>query len=341
MRPSSKLSRRTPGFTLVELLVVIAIIATLVGLLLPAVQSAREAARRNGCLNNLKQLGSAAMQHDSQRQALPGWKNKHPSNLVPAGIGVGWPIALLPFLERNDVYRSFEQAPGGGVPTSVNPFISFFVCPSSLPDSQADPVLSYAGNIGSTALNATTTPPSQWKGDGVLVDNVGGSAYSPARTNIDTISNADGTANTLLFSEKCGPLITVNPRYDVLLPGTTIALPITLPSVMANNSGASEVVAGFGILGALPAGFDAINSSDPGLVGFSTLPSAKHPGSVVAVFCDGHTQAVKDNIAPHVYAQLVTSDSQWNGTAYFTNSKNVRDALLLVPAPYKLSEGDY
>lgn len=340
MRPSSALSRRSHGFTLVELLVVIAIIATLIGLLLPAVQSAREAARRNSCMNNLKQLGSAAMQHDSQRQALPGWRNKHPNNLVPPGIGVGWPIALLPFLERNDVYRSFEQTPSSGVPTSDNPFISFFVCASSLPDSPTDPVLSYAANIGSTALKPTT-PPSQWKTDGVLVDNIGGSAYSPARTNIDTISNADGTANTLLFSEKCGPLITVYPRYDVLLPGTTIALPITSPNVMANNSGLSEVVAGFGILGALPGGFDVINSSAPGLVGFSTLPSAKHPGSVVAVFCDGHTQVVKDNIAPHVYAQLVTSDSQWNGTAYFTNSKNVQDALLLVPAPYKLSEGDY
>jgi len=350
MRSSLRQPAVRRAFTLVELLVVISIIATLVGLLLPAVQSAREAGRRNTCMNNLKQIGSAAMQHDNQKQALPGWRNRHPSSLVPSPstaptapntwIGVGWPVVLLPFLERGDVYRSFEQVPATGVPASTDPYISIFVCPSSVPDSESDPVLSYAGNIGSTALNAATNPDSQWKGDGVLLDNVGGTAYSAARTNNDTVSNADGTTNTLIFTEKCGSLITLNARYNATLPAMT--LPITLPNVVSNNSASSGVVAGFGILGALPAGFDTINSSSNSLVGFPSLPNAKHPGGIVAVFCDGHTQMVRDNIAPHVYAQLVTSDSQWNGTTYVTNSVNVQNALLLAtPAPYKLSEGDY
>jgi prepilin-type N-terminal cleavage/methylation domain-containing protein/prepilin-type processing-associated H-X9-DG protein len=360
MRHSTGFVRYQRGFTLVELLVVISIIATLIGLLLPAVQSAREAGRRNTCMNHIKQIGSAMQQYDSQKQAMPGWRNRHPSTNVLATIGVGWPVVILPNLERSDIYRSFEEVPSistTGTTPSPNPYMSVFVCPTSPPDTNSDQSMSYSGNIGSTALLGG----NQWKGDGVLLDCVGVSgAYGPARNSLDAISSADGTTNTLLVSEKCGSLITSNIRYDV--PIAAIApsggYVISSGTFVANNDKLGAV-AGFGILGPneIPNGARIINSNTPNaspavpgdrLIGFEGFPSSSHPGAVIAVFCDGHTQIVNDSIAPYVYAQLVTTDSRFNsagsaGSMYSTNSRIVSRALeqFSSTAAYKLSEVDY
>src|SRR3954470_21156461 len=98
------------GFTLIELLVVIAIIAVLIGLLLPAVQSAREAARRAQCVNNLKQLGIALHNyHDSALTFPPGTINF-------AGLWTGprttFMVHLYPFLEQGNLFNSFNFAFG-------------------------------------------------------------------------------------------------------------------------------------------------------------------------------------------------------------------------------------
>lgn len=367
MRCQQSSSFPSKGFTLVELLVVIAIIATLIGLLLPAVQSAREAGRRNTCMNNQKQISSAILQYDSQKQVLPGWRNKHPNGDPNSlGNGVGWPVLVLPGLERTDVYRSFEQVPAISPTgtTSENPYLSVFVCPSSPPDSVGDPVISYAGNVGSTAI-------PQKRGDGVFLDTLGSgktspSAYSAARTALDVISGADGSSNTFLVSEKCGSAITTNLRYDVTLPAALFPqnqnFLINSGTVVANNSG-NGTVAGFGLIG-LASGstpMPVINNSLPGatpgdrLRGFEGFPSSSHPGGVIAAFCDGHNQFVRDSISPQVYAHLVTSDSKYNPDGnqymkYTTNSGgptyggqySVSGILEGTgTTQYKLSQGDY
>src|SRR5262249_39474095 len=93
---------RRDGFTLIELLGVIAIIAVLIALLLPAVQSAREAARRIQCVNNLKQIGLALHNYHESRQALPG------ADMVFNGTELSALSQILPFLEQSSAYNSIN-----------------------------------------------------------------------------------------------------------------------------------------------------------------------------------------------------------------------------------------
>ena len=116
------------GFTLVELLVVITIIGMLMGLLVPAVQSARESARRARCINNQHQLALAALNYESSQRLFPGFQ------MSLAGTGTGsmasWGTFLLPNLDRTDVWRLVS---GGGLVTSAGsgnaPLLPVFVCP--------------------------------------------------------------------------------------------------------------------------------------------------------------------------------------------------------------------
>lgn len=327
----NRLSRH--GFTLVELLVVISIIATLMGLLLPAVQNAREAGRRNSCMNNLNQMGKGAIAFDAQRQALPGWRNPFPNKAV-ANDAVTWPVVMLPNLERSDVYRLYERASGNGDPGLIVPYMAILVCPTSPPPDNALPYIAYAGNGGGFSVENKL----QKKADGALMDAVGGgAAYSSARLSLDVISSGDGTSNTLLFTEKSG--------RDVVLPSVKMNPPPALTS-----SDVSTEVKAWPVFGAfnntLPSGATINPQNDPSAtdLSHSARPSSAHPGGVVASFCDGRTVFIKDTVQPVVYAQLLTSDSRWNGAMYETNSARL-NIWLRNPSnpalPYSLSEGDF
>lgn len=304
------------GFTLVELLVVITIIAVLMGLLLPAVQAAREGGRRTVCQNNLYQMAFAATRFNDQNGYVPGWRNVGPAT----GGVASWPIMLLPFMERTDVYRTVTAS--GTAPNSV--FITTYVCPSSPPDTQTGPTLAYAGNCGSAS--------NLRRGDGVMLDNT--STAAGVRLGIDDISSNDGSSLTVVLSEKCGPgsasspLVQSSWNVPPLSTGTSFTFPVV-----------TQMQSVFGIVGtAAPP--KVINSGTLGTTsvgGFSTMPSSNHPGGAVVGFADGHTEFLKDALAGNIYAQLLS----WNdalcvsGTATYTQFRG------WVPAYTPLNEGSF
>lgn len=155
-------SRRAPGFTLIELLVVIAIIAILVSLLLPAVQQAREAARRTQCKNNLKQLGLALHNYHDVHSCLPAgyysWPTRNgsapafarmDSQTWDAGPGWGWGTALLPFLEQGNLAARMPSESMLWDPVNaaaISTKLPMFLCPSSSGGDEAFEVQTAAGN---------------------------------------------------------------------------------------------------------------------------------------------------------------------------------------------------
>ena len=145
--------RRNSAFTLVELLVVIAIIGILIGMLLPAVQQVREAARRTVCMNNLRQIALASLNYESAYQRLPpAWNgdkdydtNATALQSSPVGFQFGGMLVyILPFMEQNNISRYFEEYKVADVywtSADINEFaankqIPSFICPSDNADSR-------------------------------------------------------------------------------------------------------------------------------------------------------------------------------------------------------------
>ncbi|WP_299467500.1 DUF1559 domain-containing protein [uncultured Gimesia sp.] len=207
--------RKSCGFTLIELLVVIAVIAILIALLLPAVQQAREAARRSQCKNNLKQYGLALHNYHDTHQILP------PGSLRGTGLAWGFVAHLLPFIDQANVYATidFEQTDcaqfilnqqAAGLPDPSSILLPIVTCPSD-PNSQ---VQLLSGPTGPTpnSYNTGRLYPSDYLGvsgskesssgmcpfNGIL--NGDGILYTKSRTRFGDVT--DGLSTTFLVGER-------------------------------------------------------------------------------------------------------------------------------------------
>jgi prepilin-type processing-associated H-X9-DG protein/prepilin-type N-terminal cleavage/methylation domain-containing protein len=220
------------AFTLVELLVVIAIIATLVGLLLPAVQAARESARRSSCQNNMKQLSLGILNYNSAKAILPPGHVKR-NKIGDSGDknGYAWGAFITPFIEEQQLFTTFSPSmqrtsgdffgESAAVKAALKTPVAAFRCPtdSKAPSIAAFPgcttecaVSSYTGNLGAFAYNKTSDFLGGFdcRGDpyreraplhvGIMWPKSDGNGImSPGACRLDDIS--DGTSKTILLGE--------------------------------------------------------------------------------------------------------------------------------------------
>jgi prepilin-type N-terminal cleavage/methylation domain-containing protein/prepilin-type processing-associated H-X9-DG protein len=297
-------SRRCcPAFTLVEVLVVIAIIAVLIGLLLPAVQKVRESAARIKCQNNLKQIGLALLNFESDRRKFPPGSVIGPfpeaGVMTPAQQGV-FPF-LLPYLEQqplSDRYRLDVSFNDPANQPAVTTQLRILQCPSAKPGrwaTEADHPITWFGGRKSACSDYNVI----WRMDQALarppyglIDPVGN--YEGVLTQNQMVRFADitdGTSNTLLVAEDAGrPEVW---RAGRLVPGVYSGGASWASLGFLNGQGSTPD-------GASPLGRCAINcTNDREVYSF-------HPGGANAVFADGSVHFLKASIDIRVFARLVT-----------------------------------
>jgi prepilin-type processing-associated H-X9-DG protein len=219
---------------LIELLVVITIIGTLMALLLPAVQSARESARRAQCNNNAYQLSRAMIEYEQGRKSFPGYLNffggassATSSGIAQNGVNVSWVVPLLPFLGKNDVYNSLQTVVNNNtVGNWQHPTVAGLVCPSDLPDTlgMGSTTLGYVVNRGRNGWNSSPAV-------GVCFDQTlkttAGAPIPVAQVGLDYLTSHDGSTNTLLLAEA---LLTPSGINPTLAPMAPPALYLQTPS---------------------------------------------------------------------------------------------------------------
>ncbi len=337
------------GFTLVELLVVIAIIGTLVALLLPAVQAAREAARANTCRNNQKNLALALLNYEQNKKEFPGYVEdiKLPNGGQYEGRRASWSVMILPYMEETALWDAWNNLEGktqtpsavwGSLPSAVAPEREILVCPSDPIDNPGNPVNSYVVNAGQAFDDTQRTDANEYAANGVFFDRstdmdfragnvTDGREGSKLRTSIDSIQ--DGTSKTLMLSENLFAGLWCHGDLD------------TGSSMDLDGSQAEDVKHQFGFVwhGVINNSKRRINGHnnetnfDPGITTNQLTPaneelgypSSTHPTSVQAAFCDGHVVTLREDIDGVVYAQIMTSNYK---RSKLRTADNVTDAQL-------------
>ena len=356
---------RVLGFTLIELLVTIAVLAILVGLLLPAIQMAREAARRTSCANNLKQIALAMTVYDNAQKRLPGWRNAVKTyTTVRADTDiktacVSWTVPILPQLENTAVYDWYtsyktESGTAAGNPTTLK--IPTYSCSSRRRNTTS--TLDYAVNAGTGTeeLNKTTSPVQQFEGDGVFADAVGNldseplfdasrPSYKPSTVALNSVA-ADGSGFTILLTERGGEQASSETSWSA----HPVTVKANVGAKVENHSVLHPLLIGNGLrtdCRVINPTEDTCPLPNPPVLGTNQddwddwkerFPSSGHPRAVNVAMCDSRTRVIRNGIDVWVYCQLLSSNSKAVSSRVADWQQAVDDSGVL--SPYDLKPAD-
>jgi prepilin-type N-terminal cleavage/methylation domain-containing protein len=325
-------SPNSSGFTLIEMLVVVTIIGILAGLLLPAVQAARERARQVQCTNNQKQIGIAMHSFEGAKNRLPGYRNL----IAAAGgtITVGWPVMLLPYLDHMDVWVGPNGMNGWRNGNPYGTTVSTYRCPDDFENIPSDTnwPLTYVVNVGYRYTVAGnfyrwTLPANTADTELGLFRNIAGtmsaslSNNTPSKANPVSFSNVRSTSKRPMLSERLSVVASARtPENDIngneiggiltyvasgsLNPSrrqwTARDLPTGGNLYPYNNVTATNV--GFVLPESFITGSNTTNfpisnnTAGSSNSGFASILPPIHPGVTIVLFCDSHVDSVSDDV---------------------------------------------
>ena len=313
---------RTRGFTLIELLVVIAIIAILISLLLPAVQQAREAARRSQCRNNMKQIGLAMHNYESTHGVFPSGRLERPGDTK----WVSWGVMILPYVDQAPLYNQYNQnlrwnAPGNAAVTGTS--LSVYLCPSVPGSGRFDrnPSTSYAGSNTPPAAAADYGSVNRagtelWTLRGLpapAASAVNGIIARPAESPQSRMRDCtDGLSNTIMIMENAGA-----PQwYNAAGPGQTSQVAaanvavVSGTSLLAEGTGWADPDRNMTVSGAATSGVDMFrtgrNPVAPINVTNESEPVGFHEGGNMCTMGDGSVKFISENIDIGAFAASLT-----------------------------------
>jgi len=319
------------GFTLVELLVVIAIIGILIGMLLPAVQAVREAARRISCANNLKQSSLALLNYESAHMAFPAGSSAY---TILDKRGNSFWVPLLSFIEQDNIFQSYDVDQGGWTGSGSNPNrtllqnlrVEFLLCPSSPLPVFPEPVDSSLPQVGHSASGSN--PPTAMRscyvgvagserhasrrlGDaGSYISDGGVLGWSP----VSMGSITDGTSNTIILGEQSDYLVTtatgIETQIDVRSDGNAgfVIGETDFDGFDPNRSNSRRRFNLTTVAQQLNSkNFDNLVGAEGNLGANRPLQSA-HIGLVLVALADGSTHSLSDSLDLNTLLNLTDKD---------------------------------